>query len=501
MNPELIVVGSGNAAFCAALAAQERGVAVLMLEAAPESEFGGNSRYTAGAMRFAYTDHNDIVSLLADTTDPRLERTDFGTYPVAQFQADLLDFNGGRALSTQQAMLINESHALMRWLKDLGVDFAPIYSRQAFERDDKFQFWGGLTLNVVGEGDGLIQTQRDAFLSGGGAIRYDCSVRELIYRDDRICGVSATTAKSAAEQEDFFAAAVVLACGGFEANAAARSERLGQHWQHAKVRGTRYNQGHGMTMAQAAGAAVAGKFDGCHATPMDAAMPDYGNPEMPHIHRKNYRKISYPFGVMLNARGERFVDEGKNFRNYTYAQYGRAILEQPHQRAWQFFDAQAMEFLYEEYRVDFASKFVAPTLEDLIGQLEGIDRTAALSTLAHYNDAVNDAVGFDPTALDGRCTQGLAINKTNWALRLEQPPFYAYPVVCGITFTYGGLAVSVDGEVLSDRETGNAIAGLYAAGELVGELFFDGYPGGSGLTAGGVFGRAAGYAAAAFIGR
>ena len=476
---------------------------MLMLEAAPESEFGGNSRYTAGAMRFAYTEHDDILDLLADTTDPRLARTDFGTYPVAQFRRDLLDFGGGRALSAQQTLLINESQSLMRWLKELGIAFAPIYSRQAFERDDKYQFWGGLTLNAVGEGDGLVQRQRNAFLKGGGEIRYDCQVEALITRDDKVCGVSATTpastAANTAGREDFFAAAVVLACGGFEANAARRAERLGEHWQHARVRGTRYNQGHGMTMAQAAGAAVAGKFDGCHATPMDAATPDYGNPDMPHIQRKNYRKISYPFGVMLNARGERFVDEGKNFRNYTYAQYGRAILEQPQQCAWQFFDAQAMELLYEEYRVDFATRFVAPTLEGLIGQLDGIDQPAALSTLTNYNAAVNDAVVFDPTTLDGRATQGLALNKTNWATRLECAPFYAYPVVCGITFTYGGLAVSTDGEVLSDRNQGSAIEGLYAAGELVGGLFFEGYPGGSGLTAGGVFGRAAGYSAAAFI--
>ena len=200
---------------------------------------------------------------------------------------------------------------------------------------------------------------------------------------------------------------------------------------------------------------------------------------------------------MINAHGDRFVDEGIDFRNYTYAQYGRAILEQPQHFAWQIFDAQVMELLYEEYHVEFASKVQADTLPELVGLLDGVVAEKALQTLTQYNAAVDVDTPFDPTVKDGRTTRGLLLNKTNWANRLEQPPFTAYPVTCGITFSYGGLAVNTNGEVMD--AAGQPVAGLFACGELVGDVFFEGYPGGSGLTSGGVFGRAAGDSAAAFV--
>jgi len=468
---DVLVIGTGNAAFCAAITAQQQGCSVTMLDVAPEAEFGGNSRYTAGAMRFAYAGAEDLLPLLGDQNDPRLARADFGSYTREQFLTDLKSFNGEQELTDQQHYLVNESLALMQWLSSLGVNFAPIYSRQSFEKDGRLQFWGGLTLCAEGEGEGLVQREREIFLAGGGRIHYHTEARELLLDGNRVIGVRAENPAPC----EYTANAVVLACGGFEANSELRVEHMGEAWRHAKVRGTRFNQGHGITMAQSVGAALTGKFDGAHATPMDRHMPNYGNPDMPHFERKNYRKISYPFGVMLNTKGERFVDEGLNFRNYTYAQYGRAILEQPGHVAWQIFDAQVADLLYEEYRVDFASKTEVATLND-------------------YNAAVDDTTLFDPTEKDGRTTKGLTPEKTNWANRLDTPPFVAYPVTCGITFSYGGLAVDLNGAVIST--TGTPLPGLFACGELVGDLFFEGYPGGSGLTSGGVFGRAAGNSAA-----
>ena len=492
-SSDVLVVGSGNAAFCAALAAQQRGRSVRMLEVAPEAEFGGNSRYTAGAMRFAYENSGQLLPLLADPDDERLANTDFGSYPETQFLDDLRGFNGNQPITMQQEKLVRESLDLMQWLNRLGVSFAPIYSRQSFEKDGRFQFWGGLTLCADGEGEGLVQRERELFLAAGGVLHYDTEVTRLVQTGDVVTGVKA---RQDGGTKTFSAKAVVLACGGFEASSALREQHMGADWRHAKVRGSRHNQGQGITMATRVGAATAGNFDGCHATPMDRHMPNYGNPDIPHLQRKNYRKISYPFGIMLNARGERFVDEGINFRNYTYAQYGRAILEQPKHFAWQIFDAQVMALLYEEYRVDFASKVQAETLEELVELLADVDAQKALQTLTAYNAAVDINTPFDPTVKDGRATKGLPLNKTNWANRLEKPPFVAYPVTCGITFSYGGLAVNPKGEVMGAHE--RAIAGLYACGELVGDVFFEGYPGGSGLTSGGVFGRAAGESAAAF---
>jgi tricarballylate dehydrogenase len=201
---------------------------------------------------------------------------------------------------------------------------------------------------------------------------------------------------------------------------------------------------------------------------------------------------------MLNADGKRFVDEGLDMRNYTYAQFGKAILNQPNNAAWQFFDAKVAPYLYAEYRVHHASFVEGNTLEEVVNQLEGIDKTQALETLNAYNQAAekNKDIPFDPTLKDGKSTVGLALNKTNWANVLDSPPFRAYPVTSGITFTYGGVKVNKKGEVLN--ENSESISGLFACGEMVGGVFYHGYPGGSGLTSGTVFGRYAGASAAKF---
>ncbi|WP_347863469.1 hypothetical protein [Planktomarina sp.] len=171
--------------------------------------------------------------------------------------------------------------------------------------------------------------------------------------------------------------------------------------------GTPHNTGDGLLMALELGAADYGLYSGCHATPMDLHMADFGNLDLPPGERKNYRKISYFLGVMLNAHGARFVDEGANFRNYTYAQYGAAILEQPGQFAWQVFDSKTYDLLYDEYRFKDAHFVKADRLEDLIAQMSGVDQAAASKTLARYNAAVDQTTGFDPTVLDGKATVGL----------------------------------------------------------------------------------------------
>jgi len=261
------------------------------------------------------------------------------------------------------------------------------------------------------------------------------------------------------------------------------------------VRGTPNNTGDGIEQALALGAKAQGFYQGCHATPMDLHMKDYGNLDIPHFERKNYRKICYFLGIMVNAKGDRFVDEGKDFRNYTYAQFGRAVLEQPNHFAWQIFDSKVDDLLYGEYRFHDAHYVEADSLDELIEKLDGIDdKDAARQTIADYNDAVDQSVAFDPTIKDGKGTKGLPLPKSNWAQKIDKGPFKAYPVTGGITFTYGGVEVDDNGAVL--KEDGSAIEGLYACGEMVGSVFFNGYPGGSGLTSGAVFGRRAGQGAA-----
>jgi tricarballylate dehydrogenase len=286
------------------------------------------------------------------------------------------------------------------------------------------------------------------------------------------------------------ARAVVLASGGFEANAEWRTRYLGPGWDLAKVRGTRFNTGAGIAMALEIGASPCGNWSGCHAVGWDRNAPEFGD----LVVGDSFQKHSYPFGVMVNAMGKRFVDEGADFRNYTYAKYGREILAQPHQFAWQIFDSKVTHLLRDEYRIKQATRVRAATLEELASKLDDVNSGGFLREIAAYNAAVRQHIKFDPTVRDGRRTEGLTVDKSNWANTIDTPPFEAYAVTCGITFTFGGLRIDTDAAVQS--LDGEPIPGLYAAGELVGGLFYFNYPGGTGLTSGAVFGRIAGRSAA-----
>ncbi len=442
-------------------------------------------------MRFVYNSNDDLLPLLQNPDDPRIPDTDFGNYSAEKFERDLLGFNDGRPISEEQRALIDRSHETVRWLAEQGVKFQPIYSRQSFEKDGKHIFWGGLTLAAENEGVGLVEAELAAFLNRGGKIRYNCAATGLLIEERSVTGI---TVDHAGKQDTLRARSIILGSGGFEASTELRQRYIGEHWDAAKVRGTPHNTGDGLLMALEAGAAEHGYYGGCHATPMDLHMKDFGNLDLPHVERKKYRKICYFLGVMVNADGNRFVDEGKDFRNYTYAQFGRAILDQPKQFAWQIFDSKVEPLLYDEYRFEDASFVEADSLDALYRKMENIEDKAVLrATVEAYNQSIDDAVPFDPTIRDGKATKGLLLPKSNWAQAIDQPPFKAYPVTGGITFTYGGLKVNEDGAVL--RADGSAIDGLYACGELVGGVFFNGYPGGSGLTSGAVFGRRAGIGA------
>jgi tricarballylate dehydrogenase len=289
---------------------------------------------------------------------------------------------------------------------------------------------------------------------------------------------------------DLTCRAVVLAAGGFQANAEWRTRYLGPGWDLARVRGTRFNTGDGLRMALDIGAMPWGNWSGCHAVGWDLNAPPFGDLSV----GDGFQKHSYPFGIMLNAAGERFVDEGADFRNYTYAKYGRVILDQPHQLAWQIFDSKVLHLLRDEYRIKRVTKVRANTLEELASKLEGVNGEAALGTIRAYNAAIDQSAPFNPNVKDGRRTRGLQVDKTNWANIIDAPPFEAYGVTCGITFTFGGLRIDRDARVLDVDE--RVIPGLCAAGELVGGLFYFNYPGGTGLMAGAVFGRIAGATAA-----
>ena len=488
-DPDVIVVGAGNAAACAALAARENGAGVIMLEAAPRDDCGGNSRYTAGLMRFAFNGVDDLAQVIPDLTEEEKKTHDFGTYTAEQYYDDMGRITQYRTDPDLCELLISRSFETVVWLRKKGVRFQASFGRQSHKIGGRFKFWGGLAAETWGGGPGLVENEHKACERECIRIFYETPALALLTDDNGV--VHGVKARHQGKNVEIRARAVVLACGGFESNAEMRSRYLGPNWDLAKVRGTRYNTGLGIKMALDAGALPYGHWSGCHAVGWDMNAPPFGDLAV----GDGFQKHSYPWGIMVNARGERFVDEGADFRNYTYAKYGAVILQQPGMFAWQIFDAKIIPSLRDEYRIKRVTKVRADTLEELVKKLDGVDAAACLREIAAYNKAVRTDIPYNSAVKDGRCTEGLRINKSNWANTLDEPPFEAFGVTCGVTFSFGGLKVTASGEV--EDTAGRPIPGLFAAGELVGGLFYHNYPGGTGLTSGAVFGKIAGHGAAA----
>lgn len=484
---DVIVVGGGNAALSAALSAREQGASVLVLERAPKETRGGNSAYTGGGFRMVHHGAEDIRRIVPDLTDAEIARTDFGEYSRETYLDDLFTITQYYIDPDLAETIVNNSTDTVHWLKERGVRFLANYGRQAYNVEGKFKFFGGVVIYANGGGVGLVEAEYASCEKHGVEIRYETRALELI---EGPAGVEGVRARVGRETVAFHAKAVVLASGGFEANREMRTRYLGPGWELAKVRGTRYNTGDGITMALDIGAQSYGQWSGCHSVSWERYASDFGDLNEPHA---GYRH-SYPFSIMINANGERFLDEGADFRNYTYAKYGRVVLQQPGGYAWQVFDAQVAHLLRDEYKLRGATKVKADTLEELAGKLGDVNGAKFLETVNAYNASITKDVPFDPNIKDGRRTVGLPIDKTNWANTISQPPFEAYSVGCGITFTFGGLKIDPETNVLDIED--RPIGGLFAAGELIGGLYYFNYPGSTGLMAGAVFGRIAGREAA-----
>ncbi|HUB47616.1 MAG TPA: FAD-dependent tricarballylate dehydrogenase TcuA [Acetobacteraceae bacterium] len=486
-QPDILVVGAGNAAANAALAAHEAGARVAMIETAPEEARAGNSAFTGGAFRFVHEGVKDLLRIAPDIESLDLDTIDFGTYTREQYFDDMGRLTEYRCDPELTDILISGSTDAAIWLRRHGVRFQPALGRQAFKVDGRFKFWGGLACHILGGGLHLTQTLHEALSRAGIPVLYRTQAIGLLQDDARVSGVRVV---HGGRRYDLRAKAVVLACGGFESNPEMRARYLGPNWDLAKVRGTRYNTGWGHRMAMDIGAAVTGHWSGAHAVQWDMNAPEFGDITI----GDRFQKHNYPFGILVNARGERFLDEGLDFHSYTYAKYGHEVMRQPGLFAWQVFDQKIVHLLREEYRIARITKEQANTLEELAGKLTGVDPRGFLRTVDAYNAAPRPDVPFNPNIHDGLRTNGLAIDKTNWANKLDAPPYHAYGVTAGVTFTFGGLKVSAKAEVLDSSST--PIGGLFAAGEIVGGLYYHNYGSGTGLVAGVVFGRLAGEGAA-----
>lgn len=494
---DVVVVGGGNAGFSAVHSASDQGASVMLLEKAKEEEAGGNSFYTAGAFRITYDDIRDMIDVFDDElTVERLPRTVVPPYHAEDFTADMVRVTDGFCDPKLTNILVSRSAETLRWLHSKGLRFRLMFERQSFKKNDVWTFFGNLSIGTLDGGRGLIaqhtNAAHSAHVDNPHSARYGANMLGLLRAaSGKVVGVEYETPDG--ELKRVRSTAVILAAGGFEADATRREKYLGAGWGKALVRGTPTNTGDVLEIALQAGAQRCGDWTTCHSVAWDAGgPPNGGNRKLTN----QMTRQSYPLGIVVNVDGHRFVDEGADYRNYTYAKYGREILHQPGGLAFQLFDSVTRPMLRtEEYDSSPITCEQADTIEDLARKL-GINAKNLRATVDSFNASIVD-VPFNPAVKDGRAAH-VKPPKSHWALELKEAPFFGYAVACGISFTFGGL--KVDGDARAVDETGSPILGLYIAGEMVGGLFSGNYPGGSGLTSGAVFGRIAGAHAASMAG-
>ncbi len=452
---DVLVIGGGNAALCAALAAVDLGVRVSLVERAPLAERGGNSKYTRN-IRIAHGD------------GPQMS----GTYEPAELLDDLIAVTGTNIDMELAKLAVRESATVIEWMQDHGARWQPAFKGTLqLERTNRF-FLGG--------GKALLNKYYDEAGRRGVEIRYGECVQSI---EAKSAGPILVTVASGSGTVSLTAKAVVVASGGFEAN----REWLKRYWgdavQNFIIRGTQFNDGKVLANLLDQGAMERGNPHSFHAVACDARSPS-------HDGGITTRVDSIPFGIAVNREGVRFADEGKDVWPKRYATWGQLIAEQPGQIAYAIHDDSATgRFIPSLY-----PPLSAPSIDELAGLL-GLNRERFTSTIEGYNSSIPKTSGRDFSRLDGLGTRGLQPPKSNWAVPIATPPFFAYPLRPGVTFTYLGLAVDTSARVL--KTDGSKFQSLFAAGEVMaGNILRNGYLAGFGMTIGTVFGRLAGKEAA-----
>jgi len=491
---DVVVIGAGNAALTAAVAARDEGVRVAVVEKASRELRGGNTRFTGGLFRFVYERGAESLKPIVDHED--YSRYQIDPYTAQDFWNDLQRVTGGKAHPDLTRTLIDRSYDTVVWMRKIGVEFefarasaVPVAGRPGILR---LPF--GTAVRSVEEGLGLSDRLFTAAERVGVDIHYDtAALRPEVNERGEVAGLWIRTRHEPARR--VACRAIILASGGFQANPEMRAAYLGPLWGAVKVRGTRYDTGDLHREILNLGAAARGDWTGCHATPIDVDAPDYGDLKL----TDKTNRLSYPYGILTNLDGLRFVDEGEDFALYTYAKMGGEILKQRNGVAFQIFDQKVVHLLEPRYAT--AKPVEARTIEDLGRKIADrypqlrFKATQFVETIRVFNSACQGG-SFDPSRHDGLATRGLTPPKTNWALPLDAPPFVAYGVTGGITFTFGGLSIDSEARVLDRLD--QIIPGLYATGEITGGFFYHNYPAGTGLMRGAVFGRIAGIHAARY---
>jgi tricarballylate dehydrogenase len=453
---DVLVIGGGNAALCAAISARRAGASVLVLEGAPKFYRGGNTRHTRN-MRCAHDAATDILT---------------GPYTEQEFFDDLLRITGGQTEEELARFMIHESKDILNWIVEQGVRWQPsLGGTLSLGRTNSFFLGGGRAML-----NALYLTAEQL----GVDILYDAEVADLNVEHGMF--LSATLKQSVDGISEVRAAALVAAAGGFEANIEWLKEYWGEAADNFLIRGTPYNRGSILKMLLAKGVQQVGDPTQCHAVAIDARAPKFDGGIIT-------RHDSVVFGIVVNKHAQRFYDEGEDIWPKRYAIWGRLVAAQPDQIAYIIFDSSVLT----SFMPTLFPPIKADTVAELAGKFE-LDPAALEKTIADFNAAAQPGT-FDHTILDNCRTEGLTPPKTHWARRIETPPYYGYPVRPGITFTYLGTRVNKQARML--MKDGKASANMFAAGEIMaGNVLGKGYAAGIGMTIGSVFGRIAGREAA-----
>ena len=476
---DVVVVGCGIAGLSAAVSALEAGARVLLLERAPREERGGNTRYTESFWRMRNRDavSEDFRDRFAENAgghpDPALIADSAKPYEAWPRLLRGLGFVDPELV----AALADNAGPTLRWLAGFGVafDFLPNY------------FITESTTRMAPAGGGLALVEALAAHAESVpdriAFRYETTAQRLMVdADGRVSGVEAAGAGNRTVR--LRAPAVVLASGGFQGNPEMLSRYLGPQSQFIRpvARGGYYNRGEGIRMALEIGAAPCGDYGSFHAQPVD-----------PRSGRHEPVVLNYPYGVLVNRHGGRFVDEAPATVDASYEAISRRIMAQTEGIAFAVADARLDDVPNWRKSVRTDQAPVEAETPAALAEALGIDGEALARTLAAYNGACRAEDGFKPLALDGLATDGLVPRKSNWARPIDRPPFLAWPIIAANCFTFGGLKIDPQARVLN--ADGEAIPGLYAAGETAG-LYYRSYTGSTSVMRGAVFGRLAGVCAA-----
>lgn len=453
---DVLVIGGGNAALCAAISARRAGASVLVLEGAPKFYRGGNTRHTRN-MRCAHDAATEILT---------------GPYTEEEFWKDLLLVTGGQTDEELARFMIHESKDILNWIVEQGVRWQPsLGGTLSLGRTNSFFLGGGRAML-----NALYRTAEEL----GVDILYNAEVIDLKIEHGMF--LSAQLKQPVNGRTEVRASTLVAAAGGFEANIEWLKEYWGEAADNFLIRGTPYNRGAILKMLLAKGVQEIGDPTQCHAVAIDARAPKFDGGIIT-------RHDSVVFGIVVNKHAERFYDEGEDIWPKRYAIWGRLVAAQPNQIAYIIFDSTVVT----SFMPTLFPPIAGATIAELAGKLE-LDASALEKTITEFNAAVQPGT-FDHTILDDCRTDGVTPPKTHWARKIETPPYLAYPVRPGITFTYLGTRVNTAARIV--MKDGKPSANMFAAGEIMaGNVLGKGYAAGIGMTIGSVFGRVAGREAA-----